>query len=427
MGIEDVIVSRYHINLNEVIYSLSSALDLVGVDHIHHGRRVAYMATECGQHLGWPKARLDDLFQASIMHDCGVSRTSVHAKLAQLEWEKEQAHCQRGAALLNSSPLLQRFAPMILHHHTHWRDLELLDLPDEVKLAANCIYMADRADILAYQYLVKDEILMGMSSIRETIAGKRGDWFAPELVDAFMAVSASEVFWFSLESNNVSGYVDTWLAGTESGSMDFEELRGLVSIFSYIVDAKSPFTVNHSQGVANLARYLGELFDLPEQSCELLELAGLLHDIGKLRVPDEILEKPGRLDQNEVIVMRRHSFDSYNILRTISGLEQVTQWAAQHHERVDGSGYPYHVTEGELSLEARIVEVADVFQALAQKRPYRGPMQPEEIMPVLKELAAEGSLDHGVVQMVEEHLQSCWRQAMDESNSVVSGLVDNSA
>lgn len=412
----------YKINLNEVIYSLSSALDLVGVDHIHHGRRVAYMATECGHYLGWPKAWLDELFQESILHDCGVSRTSVHARLAQLEWEHESGHCQRGAALLRSSPLLAHFAPVILHHHTHWSTLKDMELPGQVKLAANCIYMVDRADILAYQYLVKDEILLGMSTIRETIAGKRGDWFSPELVDAFMEVSASEVFWFQLESNHVSGYVSSWLKQTGSTWMEFDELRSLVSIFSYIVDAKSLFTEHHSQGVANLARYLGELLKLPDASCDSLELAGLLHDIGKLRVPDEILEKPGKLSESEIKLMRRHSFDSYNILKTITGMEYVTKWAAQHHERVDGSGYPYHLGEDGLSTEARIIAVADVFQALAQNRPYRGPMPPEDIMVILREQAANGLLDSAIVRIVEENLQCCWEKALGGNSATMTML-----
>lgn len=406
-------MSSYLINLHEAIYSLSDALDLVGVTHIHHGKRVAYMAAECGKHMGWSKAQLDDLFQAAILHDSGVSKTAVHAKLAQLQWEEEGEHCRLGAALMRSSPMLEHFAPIVLHHHTHWKDLKALDLPHEVKLNANCIYMVDRVDILTLKYLVNEtDILLGKEAIRDTIASKRDEWFCPELVDAFLEVSLSEAFWFSLEINNVNGYVSTWLAETRPQQMSFKELRSLVGVFSRIVDAKSVFTREHSDGVANLARYLGQLFGLGEASCEMLELAGLLHDIGKLRIPDDLLEKPGRLTEAENIIMRRHSFDTYNILKTITGLEQVTQWAAQHHERVDGSGYPYHIHKDGLSLEARIIEVADVFQALAQRRPYRDSLPPEQILGILKELVAGGKLDANVVGKVESHLQACWQIAM---------------
>lgn len=406
-------MSNYNINLHETIYSLSDALDLVGVTHIHHGKRVAYMAAECGKHLGWERQRLDDLFQAGILHDTGVSKTSVHAKLAQLEWEQDAEHCIVGSELLSSSPLLIHLAPIVLYHHTHWSVLKDLDLPPEIKLSANCIYLADRADMLALKYLATEtDILLGIEEIRKTLKSKRNDWFCPELLDAFMELSGSEGFWFSLEANHVEGYVTTWLAETTEKSMSFPELRGLVRIFSCIVDAKSSFTREHSDGVATLARYLGTLYGLPEERCEMLELAGLLHDLGKLRVPDELLEKPGRLTEPENVVMRRHSFDTYSVLKNIRGLENVTTWAAQHHERVDGTGYPYHVNKAGLSLEARIVEVADVFQALAQRRPYRDSLEPAKILDILKEQAAGGHLDADVVAKVEAHLDECWRAAM---------------
>jgi HD-GYP domain-containing protein (c-di-GMP phosphodiesterase class II) len=406
-------MTSYHINLHEAIYSLSDALDLVGVTHIHHGKRVAYMAAEFGKNLQWPQARLDDLFQAAILHDSGVSKTTVHARLAQFQWEQEDEHCQIGAALLASCPMLRHLAPVVRYHHTHWTELKDLQLPAEVKLAANCIYLADRTDMLALRYQIDDkDILLGKEEIRRTIADRRGDWFCPELVDAFIEVSHSEAFWFSLEADRVNGYVATWLAETQQASMSFAELRSLVQIFSSIVDAKSSYTREHSDGVAALARHLGTLFGLPEKTCEMLELAGLLHDLGKLRVPDELLEKPRQLNETESVMMRRHSFDTYNILRNITGLEQVTLWASQHHERVDGSGYPYQIEGRKLSLEARIVEVADVFQALAQRRPYRDSLPPDEILRMLQQEVAAGKLDGAVVAQVADHLQECWRVAM---------------
>ncbi|HNM21992.1 MAG TPA: HD domain-containing protein, partial [Rhodocyclaceae bacterium] len=160
-----------------------------------------------------------------------------------------------------------------------------------------------------------------------------------------------------------------------------------------------------------LARFLGEQMGLDQRCCELLELAGLLHDLGKLRVPDEYLEKPGKLSDEEYAIVRRHSFDTYNVLKNIRGLEDVALWAAQHHERVDGSGYPYHLRKNELSLEARIVAVADVFQALEQQRPYRGPLPPESILAVLREEEQAGKLDPDVIACVAANLDECWRIA----------------
>ncbi|MBP9905479.1 MAG: HD domain-containing protein [Rhodoferax sp.] len=406
-------MSQFQINLHEAIYSLSDALDLVGVTHIHHGKRVAFMAAEVGKLLQWPKAQLDDLFQAAILHDSGVSKTAVHAKLAQLEWELEGEHCQIGADLLASCALLRGLAPVVRYHHTHWHALEPMDLPLPVRLAANCIYMVDRVDILTLKYLnAGADILLGKDDIRQQILAHRGDWFCPQLVDAFMELSESEAFWFMLESDHVNGYVATWLSETTGQSMAFEDLSSLMHIFSSIVDAKSAFTKEHSDGVASLARFLGQQLQISDDRCDMLELAGLLHDIGKLRVPDELLEKPGPLTEVEKRTMSRHSFDTYNILCNIKGLEQVALWAAQHHERVNGTGYPYHTRAGGISLEARIVAVADVFQALAQARPYRPPMRPNEILAVLQQQVDCGKLDPQVVDCVRDNLQPCWHAAM---------------
>lgn len=406
-------MSHFQINLREAIYSLSDALDLVGVTHIHHGKRVAFMAAEVAKFLDWTKPQVDDLFQAAILHDSGVSKTSVHAKLAQLEWELEGEHCEIGASLLGSCSLLRGLAPMVRYHHTHWNALQTLPLPEAVRRAANCIYMVDRVDVLTLKYVTTGtDILLGKEDIRQQIRQRRGDWFCPDLVDAFMEVSDSEAFWFMLESDHVNGYVATWLAETSGQPMAFEDLSSLMHIFSSIVDAKSPFTKEHSDGVASLARYLGEQLQISTERCDMLELADLLHDIGKLRVPDELLEKTSPLTAEEKRTMSRHSFDTYNILCNIKGLEHVALWAAQHHERVNGTGYPYHNRAGGLSLEARIIAVADVFQALAQARPYRAPMAAAEILEVLQSQVGSGKLDGQVVACVADNLLTCWHVAM---------------
>jgi len=356
---------------------------------------------------------MDDLFQAAMLHDCGVSKTVVHERLAQFAWEKENDHCMQGANLLETCDLTSHLAPIVRRHHTHWSSLKDMDLPLEVKLSANCIYMVDRVDVLALGFMVdQSNLLLGKESIRKRIVERSGDWFCPELVDAFMEVSKSEAFWLSLENEHVHGYVSQWLADTQTQAMEFQELRDLVSIFSYIVDAKSPFTKSHSDGVARLSRYLGSLLDLSEECCDMLELAGLLHDLGKLRQPDSLLTKPGKLTAEENAQIQRHSFDTYSIIKNIHGLEKIALWAAQHHERVDGTGYPYRLGEGGVSLEARIIAVADVFQALAQERPYRAALRPEEILNILNTMASDGKLDREVVSFVARNLQECWINAL---------------
>jgi len=404
----------YHsVNIRDAIFSLSDALDLVGITHIHHGKRVAYIASEIGLCLGWNEKRLDRVYLASILHDFGVSRTQLHQRLIQFEWEKEPGHCESGAGMLASCPALAHLAPLILHHHTHWADLAETAISHEDRLLTNCIHLADRVDALTQQSLAEEpDILLGRNATRELVSSKRDNWFYKQFVDAFLAVSRPAAFWLSMEGARASGFAPNWLFHGHERKLSFEDFRSLVGVFAQIVDAKSPFTKQHSEGVARLARYLGERLGLTERSCELLELAGLLHDIGKLRVPDQILDKNGPLTPVEFAQVQRHSFDAYEILKKVKGLEEVALWAAQHHERLDGSGYPYCAGPGALSIEARIIAIADIFQALAADRPYRKAMPLSEIIGVLRAQAAGGKIDASVVDCICAYPEECLSQAV---------------
>jgi HD-GYP domain-containing protein (c-di-GMP phosphodiesterase class II) len=405
-------VSKFKINLHETIFFLSDALDLVSVDQIYHSKHVAYLAVECGKALNWGQDRLDDLFLAALLHDCGVFKTAIHTRLTRFDANNVGNHCAIGSELLQRTPLLAYLSEYILHHHTPWKELICLDLPDVVKIVANCIFMVDRVDILVLNGLEIDPNILGSKKeIRKKIRAKRGNWFQPELVDIFLKLSKSEAFWLSLLKVQNAGYSYSGIAHNSIQEIEFEDLKSIVLIFSHIVDAKSTYTVKHSAGVADLSRFLGELFKLSAHTCDRLEIAGLLHDLGMLRVPDKILDKPGELNESENFIVRRHSYDTYEILKNIKGFEDISKWAAQHHERIDGSGYPYRSTAKDLSIEARIIAVADVFQALTQKRPYRDKFAQKDIMPILKSQTQEGKLDKEVVLMVENNLTACWKLA----------------
>jgi HD-GYP domain-containing protein (c-di-GMP phosphodiesterase class II) len=402
----------YEISIHQIIYALSDALDLVGVTNVHHGKRVAYLSNLIAKNLNWNAQELNQLFEASILHDCGVSRTSVHAKLTQLQWEEESDHCIVGAKLLTECSLLAGLSQTVLYHHTHWDVLKDFELPDQIKLRANCIYLADRIDVLTLtNEKARANILFGAQEIVDVIASLKEAWFCPELVDSFIAVSAKDSFWLGLGNAHESHMAQSWLTQDVSRSMSFVQLKELVQFFSNIVDAKSPFTHQHSRGVGKLAAYLGKRFGFSEKDCEQLELAGLLHDIGKLRTPDEYLEKPGRLTEEEFASIKRHSFDSQVILGGIQGLEKVALWAYQHHELLDGSGYPERLEGKDLSLGARILAIADIFQALAQERPYHPPMSPDQIIEILSDKVKKGMLDFEVVQYIRSDLPNCWKLA----------------
>ena len=140
-----------------------------------------------------------------------------------------------------------------------------------------------------------------------------------------------------------------------------------------------------------------------------MEIAGLLHDLGKLVVPNAILEKPAGLTPNEFAVIKQHTYYTYSTLGTIAGMRQIAEWAAFHHERLDGAGYPFRRDGPSISLGSRIMCVADVFTALAEDRPYRKGMTPERVTGIMQDMASRGLQDRRIVQMLLDDIDGIGR------------------
>ncbi len=228
------------------------------------------------------------------------------------------------------------------------------------------------------------------------------DIFVPELVDAFQTVAGKEYFWLDAVSPSLDRVLARW-AGGMTVELDLTGLLALARLFGEIIDFRSPFTATHSRGVAATAEALGCFTGLSETECQMIMVAGYLHDLGKLAVPVEILEKPGPLTADEYNVVKAHTFYTYRILEAIPGLETINAWGAYHHERLDGSGYPFHRNAAGLPLGSRIVAVADTFTAVIEDRPYRKGMPPEEAVKLLKDKVRENALDGGVVSTLVSH------------------------
>jgi len=160
---------------------------------------------------------------------------------------------------------------------------------------------------------------------------------------------------------------------------------GIIHAISLTVETRDPYTAGHQQRVADLARAISIEMALPEDQVESIRLAGLIHDLGKIAVPSEILSKPGKLTDIEFSLMRIHPQAAYDILKDIDFPWPLSVIVLQHHERLDGSGYPQGLKGKDgILLEARILAVADVFEAMASHRPYRPALGKEKALDELR-------------------------------------------
>lgn len=396
------------VTIRQMVLTLSRAVDLVGVTDVFHGRRVGMMAVECAKALGHDAATQHLLFDAGLLHDCGVSSTKEHHVLVnQFEWEGMGLHCEKGYELLYGFAPLAHLAPLVRHHHTHWEAMPGLQIDPKLASHANLIHLVDRVDALSNQYYRDESLLLHVDDIRNLIHRHRSRIFSPELVEAFLDASAPEAFWLQLDPAYAPQYINEMGRFSETRVSTLVELKQFALIIAQIVDAKSHFTAEHSLGVARLSRFLGQLAGFSGEHLDKLEIAALLHDIGKLQIPDDILESHAALSPAEFAIMKKHSFASYQILRQVGGFEELALWAAQHHESPDGSGYPFRLKGEAISLEARVIKIADIYQALAQQRPYRKPAPAAEILSLLRKMQADGEVDGALIDKLAAHLDEC--------------------
>jgi putative nucleotidyltransferase with HDIG domain len=404
---------KQHVDIHSAVTALSCALDLVGIDEVRHGKRVAAIARAIARRLNWPETECLSILHAGMLHDCGVSRVHEHHQLTEsLEWDGAEDHCIRGAAYLSACPPLAHLSTEIRYHHTRWEKLLGSPIDQRIRLRANLLYLADRIDTLQVPFLNSDQILIEYPAIIAQIKTLSGSLFAPELVHAFADVANVEAFWLAMEPEYLDEDLRSIGSDVPSPPLNITALKELARLFSRVVDAKSPYTEEHSERVAKIARHLAISFGIRGTELEQLEIAGLLHDIGKLRVSEDIIDKPASLSPEEQATMHRHSYDTFRILRRVFGDSKIPLWAGFHHETLLGDGYPFRNGNEDLDLECRIITVVDIFQALAQKRPYRPPMGLDDILKDLQSRVESGHLDAEVVAKLADNAECYYQLAV---------------
>ena len=397
------------IKLFDMVLCFSRALDLMHPAIADHHLRVAYIACCIADELGFASAEIQNVLIAGALHDVGAVSSAPRLRLLDYALdgyrlndvdipEDIHKHGFEGFELIQNFPPFAQAAPAIRFHRVEWdfgRGSEFAGEP--VPLLASILYLADRVAIMAAD---KRNILEQAIEIRETVAADSGKWFRPEIVAAFQEVSARESFWLAMVSQNKEAVISKRF-GKHEVELNPETLNELAKVFGKIIDYRSPFTATHSSGVAAVAGMLGQHLGFSLADSKLLRIAGYLHDIGKLVVPAEILDKPGRLTKEEMLVVKQHPYHTFHILSRVPGLEVINTWASLHHERLDGQGYPFRSRE--IPFGSRIIAVADIFTAITEDRPYRKGMDRVRSIEVLDQLALDKAIDGDIVAVLRNH------------------------
>jgi len=389
--------STMRVPLFDMVMCLSSALDLVSPALGGHHKRVACIASRIAEEMGLSRQKQALLIMAGALHDTGAMTLRERLGIRRFEVDSPFRHTVPGYLLFREFAPFSGIAPLVLHHHTAWgngRGAAWQGTP--VPIESHILHLADRVDICLDR---RKEVLGQAGAVNRKIARHCGSKFAPEVVAAFARLARNEYFWLDILSPTITRFLVQRMDGM-AVDLDVEGLMSLGRMFARVIDFRSRFTATHSSGVAAVAADLASALGFPSTECQWMKVAGYLHDLGKLAVPPEILDKTGRLTRNDYNVIRSHSFHTYRILENIGGLETINAWASFHHERLDGKGYPFHHKAEALSLGSRIMTVADHFTGLTEDRPYRRGMTTDEALEILRELVRDNAMDGSVVSVL---------------------------
>jgi len=377
----------FKVSMSDMVIALSKAIDLVNPKLTGHHQRVAYIAGRISESMKLDIYKRTNIIFAGYLHDVGA--ISLTDKDVILTFDNEDTiHAEVGYKLLNTLSELQLAANYIREHHTPYQKGKGC-LEDSLLLGGQILYLADRVDILLDR---SKDPLAQKDNILNWLKERTGNKFMPEVVEAFKELAHQESFWFDIVSSNLESQLKR-MTGYIIFELDLDGLTSVGRIFSQIIDFRSRFTATHSSGVASAAVFLADKMSFSGREKGLMRIAGYLHDLGKLAVPSEILEKRGQLSTTEFALVKTHTYYTYRILEKVSGLEKIPVWAALHHERLDGKGYPFRVNGKDLSLGSRIMAVADVFTALTENRPYREGMNKSKTTKILRLMAENGAID----------------------------------
>ena len=437
--------------LSEVIAALSYALDMTEGQPAGHSVRCCWIGMHIGEKLGLTQQQQWDLYYTLLLKDAGcssnaarlyelyggderkvkhdfkmvdnhdvqqitrfvISHTGVGEnfisklkRLYQLKKHGEQyatelieTRCERGADIAKRLGFNESIADGIRYLDEHWngQGKPYKKSAHDIPVLSQIALLAQVADVFFIAGSKESSLLQ--------IERRKGSWFDPELVKIFMSLSDNNLFWHKLAQDNLQSEIVALEPSTLVMHVTETRLDDITAAFGMIVDSKSPFTYNHSSRVALYTDSIAEHFNYSDNHRAYLRRAALLHDIGKLGISNDILDKPGKLTAHEWDQMHEHSRLTEQILSHLTPFREMAKMAGAHHERLDGKGYPYGLSADEIHMDTRIITVADIFDAITAERPYRGAVPVEKTLAIMTS-ECDTAIDATVLEALKVNIES---------------------
>jgi HD-GYP domain-containing protein (c-di-GMP phosphodiesterase class II) len=445
-----------HLRLAELLSALGRALDMTEGQPPGHCVRCCWIGIHIGREIGLGESEIWELYYTLLLKDLGCSsnaarvcalyltddiafkrdfkeidgslpqalrfvlaHTGLQAGLAErfralvnvfqnggeIAREMIETRCHRGAEIARKMRFSESVAAGIQNLDEHWdgRGLPTRMQGADIPVYSRIALMAQVIDVF--------HTAEGIEAARREVRHRAGTWFDPNLVSAFERVASRAEFWDTLKGENLQQAIYTLEPAQSVTLVDQDYLDDIAEAFAQVIDSKSPYTSGHSSRVTLFADLIAEELGFTPGRRRWLRRAALLHDIGKLGVSNTILDKPGKLDDEEWAAMKMHAAHSEAILSRIAAFRDLAPVASAHHERLDGKGYPRGLKGEEIVLETRIITAADIFDALTADRPYR------PAMPVSKALAI---MDEMLGTQIDPDCLAALKRSMGKINAAIA-------
>ncbi len=383
------------INERSLVEGLSYALDVAEKSHFSHAKHVAYIAIKIAKELGLSDEEQKDLYFIALLHDIGANQPYA---IETHDANEVGNHCMVGRDFILELPLKKELAECIYYHHEYYDGVgPFKKSGDEIPLFSQIICLSNAFELMFgsienLSFEVVEDILNWIDINRKH--------YAPKIMEVFEKLIHKETILLDYFNYDFNEIVATKI-DIQGDDLYDDDITAYALALSKIIDNRSPFTYRHSLQIAEVVDKVCVSLGYDEDTRSKMYVAALLHDIGKLAISNDILDKPGKLEDWERFEINKHSYYTRWILRQIEGIEDVVDFASNHHEKLTGDGYPRQLKAHQISEQDRIITICDIYQALIEDRPYRETMSPEKVWSIIDSMVDKGQLDGALVEKIK--------------------------